>query len=419
MQAGTPALRIRRTLCPYAYLVERTNTMSEKIALGLGDNTDYEIVWNSQVFEDLILRHSIRAAELAIDKPIASERDLVVAILGFLQAGTGGERHVVASAIVEEFAQYFAMKITLGGTSVRAAIAMRRLGYTSALHLVTINEHVRRLIPQDSPYVCSNTVDSSFPHLIVQFDKGTRVRAGDIDICAPRANRIILHDDTDNVTMRLNEEFGDLVTGAKVFLISGFNAMRDEHLLVDRLASVQRMLSRLPADAQVFFEDAGYYNPNFHRLAVNTLAQRITIFSLNEDELQGHLGRTVDMLDAAAVKAALEDLHQLIPSPVIVVHSMYWALAYGDNAPSMAHALKGGVTMATTRFRYGDDFTVENYREVENLLRNPEGAQFAAAIGGPLGRKICVVPVAEVDQSNGTTIGLGDAFVGGFLPALI
>ena len=65
------------------------------------------------------------------------------------------------------------MKITLGGTSVRAAIAMRKLGYTSALHLVTINEHVRRLIPQDSPYVCSNTIDSSYPHLIVQFDKDT------------------------------------------------------------------------------------------------------------------------------------------------------------------------------------------------------------------------------------------------------
>ncbi len=393
--------------------------MSEKIALGLGDNTDLEIVWNSAVFEDLIRRYDILSSELAINKPITSERDLVISILGFLQAGNGGERHVAASAIVEDFARNFVMKITLGGTSVRAAIAMRKLGYTSALHLVTINEHVRRLIPQDSPYVCSNTVDSSFPHLIVQFDRGTRVRAGDIDICSSRANRIIYHDDTDNVTMRLNEGFGDLITGAKVFLVSGFNAMRDEQLLIDRLASVQRMLARLPADAQVFFEDAGYYNPNFHRLAVNTLAQRITIFSLNEDELQGHLGRTVDMLDAVAVQAALRDLHQLITVPMIVVHSMYWTLAYGDNAQDMARALKGGVTMATTRFRYGDDFTVDNYREIENLPPNPEGAQFAAAIGDLLGSKVCVVPVAQVDQSNGTTIGLGDAFVGGFIPALI
>jgi len=109
----------------------------------------------------------------------------------------------------------------------------------------------------------------------------------------------------------------------------------------------------------------------------------------------------------------------LIPVPVIVVHSMYWTLAYGDNAQAMARALKGGVTMATTRFRYGDDFTVENYREIENLAPDPEGAQFAAAISELLGNKVCVVPVAQVDQSTGTTIGLGDAFVGGFLPALI
>ncbi len=393
--------------------------MSEKIALGLGDNTDYEIVWNSAVFEALIRRHDIRAAELAIDKPIASERDLVISILGFLRGGSGGERHVAASVIVEEFARNFAMKITLGGTSVRAAIAMHKLGYTSALHLVTINEHVRRLIPQDSPYVCSNTVDSSFPHLIVQFDKGTRVCAGDIDICSSRANRIIYHDDTDNVTMRLNEGFGDLITGAKVFLVSGFNAMRDEQLLIDRLASLQQIMVSLPRTAQVFFEDAGYYNPSFHKLIIATLAPRISIFSLNEDELQGHLGKTLNLLDASDVAAALADLRQLIAVPITVVHSMYWTLAYGDNAQAMASALKGGVTMATTRFRYGDDFTVENYREVENLPPNPDGAQFVTAIGDMLGSKVCAVPVAQVDQSNGTTIGLGDAFVGGFVPALI
>ena len=49
------------------------------------------------------------------------------------------------------------------------------------------------------------------------------------------------------------------------------------------------------------------------------------------------------------------------------------------------------------------------------IRRSSEGAQFAAAIGDLLGSKVCVVPVAEVDQSSGTTIGLGDAFVGGFL----
>lgn len=393
--------------------------MPEKIALGLGDNTDYEIVWDSRVFEEMIVQHAIGASEMGTEQPIRCERDLVISILGFLQSGTGGERHVAASAIVEEFAQKFAMKITLGGTSVRAAIAMRKLGYTSALHLVTINEYVRKLIPQDSPWVCSNTQDSSYPHLIVQFDKGTRVCAGDVDICAGRANRIIYHDDRDNVTMHLNESFGDLITEARAFLISGFNAMRSEELLVDRLGALLRVMAKLPPDAQVFYEDAGFYNPRFHRLIHSTLANRISIFSLNEDELQGHVGRKLELLDAGEVAAALADLQELIPAPITVVHSMYWALAFGNDAGSMAQALKGGVTMATTRFRYGDDFTVANYQEVERLVPNEEGSRFARAIEELLGDKVCCVPVALVDQANGTTIGLGDAFVGGFLPALV
>jgi ADP-dependent phosphofructokinase/glucokinase len=393
--------------------------MGEKIALGLGGNVDYEIVWDSKVIEDLIVRYGIRADEITADRAIRSERDLVISILYFLQSGIGGECHVSSSSIVEQFAQRFEKKITLGGTSVRAAIAMRKLGYTSALHLVTINDHVRRLIPQDSPYVCSNTRDTLYPHLIVQFGKDDCVRAGDIDICARRANRIIYHDDDDSVTMNLNEDFGDLITGAEVCLISGFNAVRSERLLIDRLATLRRIMKRLPEDALVYREEGGFYNPSFSKLVYSALDGYIDIMGLNEDELQGRLGRRLDMLNAREVAVALADLHRLVPVPVIVVHSMYWALAYGEEAMRFRHALKGGVTMATTRFRYGDDFTVEDYREVEGLAPNAEGAKFADALNKLPGNRVCCVPVAQVDQSNATTIGLGDAFVGGFLPALL
>ena len=98
---------------------------------------------------------------------------------------------------------------------------------------------------------------------------------------------------------------------------------------------------------------------------------------------------------------------------------MHWALAYGENATQFARALKGGVTMATTRFCFGDEFTVDNYREVEALPPSAEGAAFAATLEGLLDGRVCCVPVACVEQSNATTIGLGDAFVGGFLPALL
>jgi ADP-dependent phosphofructokinase/glucokinase len=393
--------------------------MSEKIALGFGDNVDYEILWDSRVVEDLIVRHDIHAGELNQEREIYSERDLVISILSFLHSGAGGERFVSSSEIIEHFSQQFQKKITLGGTSVRAAVAMRTLGHRSALHLVTINEHVRRLIPADSPYVCSNSRDTLYPHLIVQFGEGAHVRANDIDIRSSRANRIIYHNDTDNIRMHLNEGFARLVTDARVLLVSGFNAMQDRGLLIDRLGSVLRIIRHLPQDAHVYCEDAGFYNPNFRKLIYTALAGRISIYGLNEDELQSHLGREVNLLDADQIKTALEDLHQLIGVPLIVVHSMYWALAYGENAESAAHALRGGVTMATTRFRYGDDFTPENYREVERLPPNPRGVAFAGAIKLLLGSEICCTPVAQVDQTNATTVGLGDAFVGGFLPELL
>ena len=393
--------------------------MTEAIVLGLGNNIDYEIVWDSSVMEDLVRRYDIGTAELSTSTDIRSERDLVISILGFLQSGTGGERFVAASNIIEDFSRQFELKVTLGGTSVRSAIAMRKLGHRSALHLVTINDHVRSLIPPDSPYVCSNTVESSYPHLIVQFGQDTCVRAGDIDIRTSRANRIIYHNDLDNIAMALSDALPALCANAKVLLISGFNAMQDEDLLRKRLATLLPVLKDLPQDARVFCEDAGYYDPTFSRLIYTTLADHIDIISLNEDELQGYLGRPVNLLDATQMLQALAELHAIIPAPVIVVHTMYWALAYGENVADLDEALRGGVTMATTRFCYGDEFGVQEYQEIAALPSNTEGAQYAAAVTELLPNEICCVPVAAVTHPNPTTIGLGDAFVGGFLPALV
>lgn len=393
--------------------------MKEKIILGLGDNIDYEIVWNSEVIENLITRYDIHDSELSTDIDVTSERDLVISILGFLKSEGGGEKFVASPDIIEGFAQNFKKKITLGGTSVRAAIAMRKLGYTSALHLVTINDDVRRLIPQDSPYVCSNTKDSSYPHLIVQFCKGTQIKAGNIDICTSRANRIIYDNDRDNITMELNEEFSNLVTDAKVFLISGFNAMQSKELLAKRLQSLLKIMEKLPKDALVYYEDACFYDASFSKLIHSTLSESIDIYSLNEDELQLYLGRKLDLLNADQISEALADIQKIIPVPLIVVHSMYWAIAYGKNAIRVSKALKGGITMATTRYRFGDDFSVENYKEIEGLRPNKEGIEFASRIEKLLGDKICCAPVVHVEERNATTIGLGDSFVGGFLPALL
>lgn len=393
--------------------------MSEKIALGLGDNVDYEILWDRRVLEDLVIRYDIREGELSADRPVAGERDLVVSCLGFLKEGKGGERFVASPELLESFSGRFRKKITLGGTSVRAAIAMRKLGYTSALHLVTINDHVRRLLPEGCPYVCSSRTDSTYPHLIVQFDRGARVKAGDIDLCASRSNRIIYENDADNIRMELNEEFSDLLSEARVFLISGFNAVQSAEVLDARLKTLLRILGSLSAEARVFYEDACFYNPAFSRKVREALNRRIDLYSMNEDEMQEYLGRRVDLLDAAQVGRALLEIRSLIPVPLIVVHTRYWALACGRDAGKMAGALKGGITMATTRLRSGDDFTAEDYRRTEQSPIEPEGETFSEEIGRLLGDRVCCLPSVKEDVEKATTIGLGDAFVGGFLPRLL
>ncbi len=393
--------------------------MSERIALGFCNNVDYEIVWNREVVEELVLCYGIRADELRIRGAVESERDLLVSILGFISTGEGGEQFVSDSAIIEGFAARFEKAVTLGGTSARAAIAMRKLGYTSALHLITLNDHARRLVPADSPYVCSNAKDSMYPHLIVQFGAGDRVRADEIDILARQPNRLIYHCNADRIAMRIDPDFADLIEEAQVLLVSGFNAMQDKRLLSERLESVVRLIERLPDGASVYFEDGGYFDPSFRRLIYRALSPRLSVYSMNEDELQDHLGRPLALGDAAEVRAAVTELQRRIPARAIVVHTRHWALACGEGARHYATALKAGVTMATTRFRFGDDFTLEQYREIENAAPRDQFAAFAKAINSAGADNLFCVPVAEVDQQNATTIGLGDAFVGGFLPALL
>ena len=393
--------------------------MGERIALGFCNNVDYEIVWNREVVEELVRYYGIRADEPGIRGAVECERDLLVSILGFMSTGEGGEQFVGDSAIIEGFAARFEKAVTLGGTSARAAIAMRKLGYTSALHLITQNEDARRLIPADSPYVCSNATDSMYPHLIVQFGLGDRVRAGEIDILARQPNRLIYHCNADRIAMRINPDFADLIEDAQALLVSGFNAMQDERLLSERLGTVAKLIERLPDGALVYLEDGGYFDRSFRRLIYRALGRRISIYSMNEDELQDHLGRSVALDDAAQIRAGVTELQRRIPAGAIVVHTQHWALACGEGAGRYATALKAGVTMATTRFRFGDDFTLEQYCEIENAAPGDQFAALAAAMNSAGGDNLFCVPVAAVDQQNATTIGLGDAFVGGFLPALL
>ena len=391
--------------------------MAAHLVLGLGGTVDFEIEWDSTVFEDLIRAFEIRSNELSTQTPIVDERALVVTVLAFLERGVGGERFVASSDIVQAFASRFATRITLGGTGVRAGIAMHSLGVPSTQHLVSIDDNVRQLLPGSIEWISSADRDTLDPHLIIQFAAGARVSAGDIDITARSPNRVILANDPPNREMRLSADLGSVLRTADAFLVSGFNTMQDPALLASRLDELALVMAELPESALVFYEDAGFYEPTFSAAVREKLLDRIDVYSLNEDELQEYLGRPLDLLDPAAVATALVEASELIAAPTLVVHTRFWALAFGPDAERYRTALSGGVVMAATRYRVGDGHTARDYAETATLAAHSGGTAFAAAIEARFSRVAVCVPAYDLSTEHPTTIGLGDSFVGGFLAA--
>ncbi len=392
--------------------------MGSDVVLGLGGCLDYEIDWDADVLEELVDRYGIRADELSPSVGIDTERDLVRSLLGYVRDGVGGERFVGSSDVVEAFATRFARRTTIGGTPVRAAIAMGRLGVRSTVHLVSIDDQVRWLLPEEVSYVCSATRDTVDPHLIVQYPAGARVRVGEQAVTAPRANRLIYVNDEPNQELVISSELGDVLSDARVFLVSGMNSMQDPDTVALRLRDLRDQMRSLPEDAVVVYEDAGFHVPERSTQVREGLADVVDVHSMNEDEMQAYVGRRVDLLDAEDVASALGQLREVVGATTLVVHTSYWALAVGEKARDYRAALDGGILLASTRYLHGDAFTAVDHARTAETPRHTGGSVFAHALERMRPGRVCVVPALVLQATTPTTIGLGDTFVGGFVAAL-
>jgi ADP-dependent phosphofructokinase/glucokinase len=391
--------------------------VNHEIVLGLGGCVDYEIAWDSRVLEDLVTLYGLRAADLDASVPVSDERSLVASVLAFIRDGAGGERFIASSEIVEQFASRFTKRITLGGTCVRAALAMQVLGVPATVHLVSIDDNVRRLLPRTVQHLSSAEHDTLDPHLILQFPAGTAVRAADIDIRAPHPNRIIYNNDPPNRDLVLADDLADALATADVFLVSGFNVMRDEAMLRDRISTLNVAIRRMPAGAVVLYEDAGFHDPEMRAIVRRDLTGSVAVHSMNEDEFQHYLARSLDLLDVDEVVAALKESVTFAVADTVVVHTKYWSLAYGDNSTRYRVALQGGIDLASTLYGYGDGFTLADYERVRAMPFHAGGRDFSQLLEACLGDVVCCVPAHALDVPNPTTIGLGDTFVGGFVAA--
>ena len=390
--------------------------VERQLVLGLGGTVDYELRWDSAVLDRLAFEHRVRRHELTSAAPIVDERSLLIAVLALVAAGAGAERFVASSEVVEAFAAHFDYDVTLGGTGVRAGLVLDSLGIPSMQHLVSIDDNVRRLLPEGVSYVCSAAGDTLDPHLIVQYPVGAPVRLMDADILSPAANRLIFANDPPNREMLLAPALGEELETASAFLVSGFNTMQDHDLLEQRLDELEQAMRRLPADALVYYEDAGFYTRSYADTVRRRLLSRIDVYSLNEDELQEYVGRAVALLDPADVVRALDEIRALIPVPALVVHTRHWALAVGPDAARHRAALESAVRVAATRYRLGDGFTAAQAADTAGLPRHEGGVALVAAVERAAPDAVGV-PGFLIDVERPTTIGLGDTFVGGFLAA--
>ncbi|WP_420114987.1 ADP-dependent glucokinase/phosphofructokinase [Pseudactinotalea sp.] len=394
--------------------------MSADVVLGMGGCVDYEVAWDAAVLEALAVEHAITTAEL--DAPAAGtvvgERDIVLALLAQMRGGHGGERFVEDPTALLTFARRFRSVVSLGGSSVRAAVALDRLAVPSLLHLVSIDDDVRRLLPSSAEYLCSADADSTDPHVIVQYPAGARVRVGEAEVVAPRPNRLILVNDPPNAELRLHPGLGEAIAHAEMIVVSGFNSMPGVDAIRERTRQVREHLDARRREALVVYEDAGFHHDEQRQVVLAELVGAIDIWSMNEDEAQHYLGHELVLLDPEAVAGAVLELHALLGVPTLVIHTRDWALAYGGDA-DLREALRAGVLTATARFAHGDDWTPEDRDAVGTLPIEADVTEVARRVEQLIGGAIAMVPIPRPRTERPTTIGLGDTFLGGLVAGLV
>ncbi|MDO5541091.1 MAG: ADP-dependent glucokinase/phosphofructokinase [Eubacteriales bacterium] len=396
--------------------------MKEKIALGIHAVVDWEGKWDADVLRGLVEEYDIKESEIALPDNIDSERKLLCAVLYYMKHGAGAELFPVSDEIVESFAKKFQYKVTIGGTAARAAIALAKIGVGSLLQMSTCNDTMRKLLPDLIHGIPANPncEEKIYPHVSVSYPKGYHLKTENLDFITPRENRVLYSHDLESFHLPVLENFADYAPDAEVFLLSSFCEVLDEEVMKDRMAKCRKMLGKMRQNGTfVVFEDACYVKQNLRKYVNDQLHEYIDILSMNEDEMMDYTGCKIDVMDPDAVLKAIKEIYEKLKVPVLFVHSSAWAIAYGKDAQKYYSTLESGITMASTRFRYGDDYGIEEFNEVKNIAPAKANVDFSREIMEKCPQLYCV-PCKDMSfVKHPTSVGLGDSFCGGLLIDLI
>jgi ADP-dependent phosphofructokinase/glucokinase len=395
--------------------------MGDKIAMGFHSAIDYELKWNVDVITALAVRYKIYNNELNMNIPIHSERDLILSALAHIRAGVGGEFIPETNDICKQFADHFQYTQTVGGTATRAAIAISKVGYESALSMCCSNQNILKSLPPEVHYFLNVTNGSQevYPHVILSYPAKEHIHANDIEIITSRANRLMYSNDTDAKNMIVSTEFASRLRDVKAFLLGCFSEVVDFDILKARMFSTKELLRSLNDDSWVMLEDGCYIEKDFRYYVHNSLKEYLDILSMNEDEMQDYAGKRINMFNPETVAETIDHIHEEINIPLIVVHSAHWTIAYGEHPNRVKDAVNSGICMSSSRFIYGDSFGKDEYKKTAGLPTETEAMKFCNEIKSKFGDRVCCLPAKNLDfVKRPTIVGLGDFFAGGMISGL-
>lgn len=291
----------------------------------------------------------------------------------------------------------------LGGTALRVANILAKAHMPSLLHCAFDFEEKSTLDPLIKVIVNPDAPKGSF-HPILQFQKGVTVTIDNQSFTALTSNRMILNHNPALKMLSLAPEFFEQLPSCSALLLSGLNAIHDPKILQARIAEIVSHLIKVSPELPVVYEDGHFHIPELRTQVCDKLAPIVDIFSMNEEEWQALLGKRIHLHSPADVLAALTLTHQAVPSPYLIIHTRNWALLSGPNPSAYKQALQSAVDSATAVLLGGDPIPV--------LPKDLEATTFANAITDP---RIVVIPSYEISHTAVTSVGLGDAFIAGFI----
>lgn len=388
-----------------------------EIALGFTNTLDYEMDWDPLYLQSMCNQAHVCLNDVHEYVSIATMQHLLGSFLYHFQNGTGLGTYVQNDALISELLTGGKSRITLGGTAVRAAQVLDTLHHPTLLHLVSKNPETLRLLPRKAEWVCSRSTVSRFPHLIIQFPENAELCVEGQILKSPASNRVIYTKDEDNAQLLISPAFFEQAIACRMIVLSSFDIIQDRTILIDRLQTVQTGLQKLGKHGMVFYEDAHFSHPDFPPLIWNALLPFISVYSMNEDEFMYYLGKKIDLLSPCEVADGLKTLGQIITVPCLVVHTKYWAIAYGTVAERYRQALATGVSVAGLRYSKGDFWNRSDLAAMSAVPVQPNSLRFMQELARVLPKNAVCIPAYHLEPSTATTIGLGDSFVGGFASA--